>query len=158
MKKLILISALFLSSNGWADGLDLVCGGVATIKNYGKEISTGTIGTGIDSTKIDVGTYKVSKNNVQVEVIISFDDDFGSGTIQIPSSMRPPANKKKGKFELTKITANDDEISAQFKINFLNKPKFTISRITGTLDYSGTGASLNAPCEQVDIAKIKRKF
>ena len=61
------------------------------------------------------------------------------------------------KFELKNISVTDTEIKAEFRINFINKPKVTISRVTGKMEYKAMASPKNfsGDCSVLDVSKKK---
>tara|TARA_Y100001973_G_C5205570_1_gene341284 strand:- start:527 stop:967 length:441 start_codon:yes stop_codon:yes gene_type:complete len=145
MKKLILISALLFSMNGWADGLTLLCkgeGGNYLSTDYG-----------------DVGFIVEGQKSSNAEIIIKFDSTFETGSIKIPKLMNDKSmGTKKTTFDLKEINVSENEISSKFKLKFFDSPSFTINRVTGYMEYNGGTNSMvkfSGYCEQTKLDEKK---
>ena len=83
----------------------------------------------------------------------------GGGRIRLPSKLIPPIHSRgdQGWWELDGVVRGRDAITAQYRLNGLNKPRLTIDRrsgrisIRGTADYAFTGT-----CDTVD--NTERRF
>lgn len=75
------------------------------------------------------------------------------GRIYIPSEFVPPihSHSDDGWRPFDSLDVGDTGIHGRFKLNFLNKPKVTIDRMTGHLGISGIGSfSFSGHCETYD--------
>jgi hypothetical protein len=155
--RIILFLVLF-APLGFSANLDLVCEGYATVTNAKVSSSTANVYGGGNAVYGSGSTVTSSDNQVEAEIIFHLEDGFEEGYIQLPSVMRPPIGaRKKDKFELKDISVNDSEIKASFKINGLNKPKVTISRVTGKMEYKAFASPKNfsGDCSVLDVSKKK---
>tara|TARA_B100000965_G_scaffold159989_1_gene133360 strand:- start:86 stop:559 length:474 start_codon:yes stop_codon:yes gene_type:complete len=156
MKKVLFL--ILFAPFGFSANLDLVCEGYATVTNSKVSSSTANVYGGGNAVYGSGSTVTSSDNQVEAEIIFHLKDGFEEGYIQLPSVMRPPiGGRKKDKFELKDISVTDSEIKASFKINGLNKPKITISRITGRMEYKAFASPKNfsGDCSVLDITEKK---
>jgi hypothetical protein len=145
MKKLlsIMVLGLLLSGSAYAENLSLLCKGDGSRK-------TGT------------GTAIVLNKDVDGAVILNLNNN--KGDISIPAGLLPGLNRtlnflkkdKKNKFKLYNIKITEPEITANFKLNPVNKPSVKIDRYTGILFIEGLNLTFNAECEKFE--KKKKKF
>ena len=155
MNKYLYSLIIFASIELVADELNLVCKGEATVPSNQVSTSTAQVyGNGTSAS--GTGTNIISRDTqVYAEIIVKINDDFNSGTISLPSVMRPPIGGKNiDTWDLKDLEVNENEIKGAFKINFLNKPKITISRITGRIEYKA-GAwpkNFSGDCEKLDTS------
>jgi hypothetical protein len=92
----------------------------------------------------------------QVNVEISSD---GQGRIRMPRAMLPVIRGgKDGWFELGSIKMTDSEITAAAEVNFMNKPRVRLDRITGAISISGKAGDYSGECQAYDPAAVPRKF
>lgn len=157
MKKILLLIILF-SPISFSEGLDLICAGEATVTDSKVSSSSAQVYGQGTSAYGSGSTVTASDRQASAQVIFHLDDGFDNGFIQLPSVMRPPiGGKKKDKFELKNITVTDAEIKAEFRINFINKPKVTISRVTGKMEYKAMASPKNfsGDCSILDVSKKK---
>jgi len=158
MKKYVFLILTIASNNIKADELNLICKGEATVpSNQVTSSSAQVYGNGASVS--GTGTNIISRDNqVYAEIILKIADDFSGGTIKLPSVMRPPIGGKKiDTWNLNDFQSNDEEFKATFRINMLNKPKITISRVTGRMEYKA-GAwpkNFSGNCEKLDVTKKK---
>lgn len=84
---------------------------------------------------------------------------FGNeGRIRLPRITLPPIRGGKGGwFELGDLELSERAITARAKINFVNKPKVYIDRMTGTISINGMNGNYIGRCEAVE-ADTKRRF
>ena len=157
MKKLLFL--ILFAPLGFSASLDLVCSGFATVTNSKVSSSSANVYGGGNSVYGTGNTVTSSDTQVEAELIFHLDDGYNEGFIQLPSVMRPPiGGRKKDKFELKDIIVSDKEIKANFRINGFNKPKITISRITGKMEYKAFASPKNfsGDCSVLDVTE--RKF
>ena len=149
---------MLFSPIGFSEGLDLICTGEATVTDSKVSSSSAQVYGQGSSAYGSGSTVTASDRQASAQVIFHLDDGFDDGFIQLPSVMRPPiGGKKKDKFELKNITVTDAEIKAEFRINFINKPKVTISRVTGKMEYKAMASPKNfsGDCSILDVSKKK---
>ena len=143
--KLTLLLLIFLSFDMSSNTLSLLCKGEATLADVGQLAGDVTV-TSIESKK----NY--------AEIILRFEDDLKKGLIQLPSIMRPNIGGKKiDTWELKDIISSDNEIKANFRINFANKPNISISRVTGRMEYKSRAfpKDFSGDCEVVNLEEKK---
>ena len=143
--KLTLLLLIFLSFDMSSNTLSLLCKGEATVADVGQLAGDVTV-TSIESRK----NY--------AEIILRFEDGFKKGFIQLPSIMRPNIGGKKiDTWELKDIISSDNEIKANFRINFANKPNISISRVTGRMEYKSRAfpKDFAGDCEVVNLEEKK---
>lgn len=89
----------------------------------------------------------------QVDVEINGDQ----GRIRLPRVVLPPIRGgKNGWFELRGLRSSERTIEGSAAINFINKPKVHIDRVTGTISINGMNGSFVGRCEAIEAAP--RKF
>jgi hypothetical protein len=90
----------------------------------------------------------------QVDVEI----DGDSGRIRLPRAVLPPIRGgKDGWFDLRNVKQSDRTIEASAGINFMNRPKVHIDRVTGTISINGMNGNYVGQCKRVDPA-AERQF
>jgi hypothetical protein len=85
----------------------------------------------------------------------------GVGRIRVPATIIPPIHTggTGGWWALSDILMGEDEISAKFSLNFMDKPKVVIDRRTGQISINGFGQwDFRGSCEAVDTSVAARKF
>ena len=157
MNKFTTLLIIFASVQLTAQELNLICKGEATVPSNQVSSSTARV-YGNGSLASGTGTNIISRDTqVYAEIILKIADDFSFGTIKLPSVMRPPIGGKNVDTWELDINANDEEIRGAFRINMFNKPKITISRVTGRMEYKA-GAwpkNFSGDCETLDVTKKK---
>ena len=157
MNKLILLVIIF-SLSGFSKDMHLKCEGTATITDTKVSTSSAQAYGGGTSAYGSGSTVTSSDYQVATELIFHLYDGYKDGYIQLPSIMRPMiGGRKKDKFELKNIVVSDNEIRTEFKINLMNKPKITISRLTGRMEYKSFASPKNfsGNCSILDTNKKK---
>lgn len=84
----------------------------------------------------------------------------GGGRIRLPRKLIPPINSRSdnGWWALDQVTAGPDRITAQYRLNGLNKPRVTIDRRSGRITIVGTAPyGFQGNCDTVEDAQ-RRKF
>lgn len=96
---------------------------------------------------------------------VGFDDQVRidlagtGGRIRVPQAMLPPIRGgKDGWFELRDVEATADDIRAVATINFLNKIKLRIDRLTGTASFTVKGGQFSGRCTPYDPGTAQRAF
>jgi hypothetical protein len=96
---------------------------------------------------------------------VGFDDQVRidiagtGGRIRIPQTMLPPIRGgKDGWFELRNVEATADDIRAVATINFLNKVKLRVDRVTGTASFTVKDGQFSGRCTPYDPATVQRAF
>ena len=156
MKKLLLLLVLF-SPIGFSEDLNLICKGEATVTDSQVSSSSARV-YGDVSANASGSTITSKDRQTYAEIMFHLDCGFANGFIQLPSVMRPPiGGKNKDKFELKNISVTENEIKAEFRINFLNKPKVSISRVTGKMEYKAMAwpKNFSGDCSVLDVSKKK---
>jgi hypothetical protein len=77
----------------------------------------------------------------------------GGGRIRLPSSLIPPIHSPgdHGWWELASLSNGHDTITAEYRLNGLNKPRLTIDRRSGRISIRGTGDyAFSGTCDSVD--------
>lgn len=77
----------------------------------------------------------------------------GGGRIRLPNKLIPPIHSRgeHGWWELGKVSRNRDTITAEYRLNGLNKPRMTIDRRSGRISIRGTGDyAFRGECDTVD--------
>lgn len=75
-----------------------------------------------------------------------------SGRIRLPRSLVPPINSRgdNGWWELRDVRAGRDIITANYRLNGLNKPRITIDRRTGRITIQGTAPyGFRGSCDEI---------
>lgn len=86
----------------------------------------------------------------QVDVELSSD----GGRIRLPRITLPLIRGgKDGWFELSNVETTERSITANAKVNFLNKPKVHIDRMTGTISIVGKNGNYIGQCQKVEQAQ-----
>jgi len=92
----------------------------------------------------------------QVNIDIGTD---GQGRIRMPRAMLPVVRGgKDGWFELGSIKMTDSEITGTAQVNFMNKPRVRLDRITGAISIAGKAGDYSGQCQAYDPAATPRKF
>jgi|TARA_B100001093_G_C26251550_1_gene768737 hypothetical protein len=153
----ILFISIFFCTFIQAEEINLICKGSATVTEANSSYSSGQI-SGSDFIYGSENKTSYKDKRVQAEVIFHLNEDNNEGYIKLPSVMRPPIGaKNKDTFELKNISVSELEIKSEFRINFLNKPKVTISRVTGKMEYLASvwPKNFSGDCSVLDISKKK---
>lgn len=83
----------------------------------------------------------------QVDVELTGD----SGKIRLPRVVLPVVRGgDNGWFELRDVEMSDRAIEAKAAINFINRPKVHIDRMTGTISISGKSGTFVGKCQKVE--------
>ena len=90
---------------------------------------------------------------------VGFDDEVRvditgeTGRVRIPQTMLPPLRGgDEGWFNLRKIEATAEEITAVATINLINKIKLRLDRVTGRLSFTTLRGSFAGRCQRIDPA------
>jgi len=108
------------------------------------------------STSLDANSVSIysEEKREDTSILIDVRED---GWIQIPSSMLPRLQKvfpkKENKWSFKNFELTDEQISGKFNFGLINRPKFTISRLTGKMDMNIFGATFEGQCAKVDTSK-----
>ena len=151
---------LFFPSILLSEPLNLICKGEAEIidsaqvSSFGSSSSYGTT-TGSTSSSGSGSATIVGRKTTNTAISLYFDESFANGYIKLPVIMRPAIGGRKiDKWDLKDIEVNDEEIKARFRINFANKPKISISRVTGRIEYKAI-ETFSGDCEVVKVSEKK---
>ncbi|RZA29417.1 MAG: hypothetical protein EOP02_04585 [Proteobacteria bacterium] len=136
------------SGDHWFD-IGLICFG------EGKRPSLGTrYGYTWDS---DKGRYvygnrtELTTQDFDASVTIQLWD--GGGRIRLPDNLIPPIHSRgdHGWWELDDVSTGPNTITAQYRLNGLNKPRMTIDRRSGRISIRGSGDyAFSGTCDSVD--------
>lgn len=77
----------------------------------------------------------------------------GGGRIRLPSKLIPPIHSRgdHGWWELENLSTGANTISAEYRLNGLNKPRLTIDRRSGHISIRGTGDyAFSGTCDSAD--------
>ena len=124
----------------------------------GGDMVQGTI-NGNSNTQLssETSTSVREEKKEDATVLIDVAED---GWIQIPTRMLPTLQKgfpkKDNKWSFKTFSMTEEQISGKFIFNWLNRPKFTISRITGAIDMNIFGGTFTGQCQKLD--RQKRAF
>jgi hypothetical protein len=83
----------------------------------------------------------------------------GGGRIRLPTKLIPPIHSRgdHGWWELGSVSRSRDRITAQYRLNGLNKPQVTIDRRSGRISIRGTADyGFSGSCDTVD--NTERRF
>ncbi len=136
--------------------LHLACDGIGTYAEGG-----GSTVFVVDDQRnsTDVSGVEVHRGRVQDEVLV---DVFGNDArIRLPGVMLPKKHKRddEGWLRLGSPRITDRDIAGNFKVNFLNKPTVSISRMTGHIELKGgSKLSFSGECHTYDVSLATRKF
>lgn len=84
--------------------------------------------------------------------------DGTEGRIRLPRTTLPVIRGgEAGWFRLRNVRVTDRTITATAAVNFINRPKVHIDRVTGTITINGMNGDYNGRCEKVD-AEAERQF
>lgn len=100
---------------------------------------------------------ELSTQDFDASVMIQLWQD--GGRIRLPNSLVPPIHSRgeHGWWELDGLTRGRDTITAQYRLNGLNKPRITIDRRSGRISIRGAASyAFAGTCDTVDNAE--RRF
>jgi hypothetical protein len=82
-----------------------------------------------------------------------------SGRVRIPQALLPMIRGgRNGWMELRNVSVTPDEITASATINFLNRARIRISRITGIMSMNVLRGRFDGRCQAYDPATVQRAF
>lgn len=145
MKAVLLGAMLLASAPASAEPIDLhlLCRGSGNA-------STGTEAT---ATSRDWSTGQTVETTVSGSENQGFQDDVRidiadqGGRIRLPAALLPPIRGgKNGWFELRKVEATRDEITAVATINLLNKIKLRLDRLSGAASFTTRDGNFHGRC------------
>lgn len=152
----MIISLLFaLQVASDPQSIHLICVGAGTAARL-----TSTYGTAYDSRGNSAWGQVVSRRDTPFDDQVNIDiGSEGQGRIRMPRAMLPIVRGgKDGWFELGSIKMTDSEIIGTAQVNFMNKPRVRLDRITGTISISGKAGDYSGQCQAYDPAATPRKF
>ena len=151
-----MLFALLLAGQAVApQPIHLICVGAGTAARL-----TSTYGSVYDNRGNSAWGQVLSQRDTpfddQVNIDIGAD---GTGRIRMPRAMLPVIRGgKDGWFELGSIKMTDYEITAAAQVNFMNRPRVRLDRITGAISISGKAGDYSGECQAYDPAATPRKF
>lgn len=83
-----------------------------------------------------------------------------SGAARLPRRLQSgykEANKD-GSFRLIEVARSDTEITGKVRLHSMNKMRFRLDRLTGTVTVNGPLGDFSGRCEPYDPATVQRKF
>jgi hypothetical protein len=147
MRNCLMIAAALVSTPALADPISLICNG-----NSAKDQQVGDFWSSM------AGENKVQRVEQMDSVILSITDDGGEAQLpkRMISSYREPL--RGNWFKLIEVRQGDDIITGKIRIHGMNKPRFDLNRMTGTIAINGQLATFSGRCEPYDPATVQRKF
>lgn len=134
--------------------IDLVCMGAGSANRQTRTFAYGMTSNG------DSGWANVVGNRT-----VPFDDqvnlwiDGAEGQVRMPRSMVPPLHGGSGGwFKIKSLRVTENEITGSVGVNFANRPKIRIDRITGNISISGKVGDYSGRCSKYDPATVQRAF
>lgn len=94
---------------------------------------------------------ELTTQDFDASVMIQLWED--GGRIRLPTSLVPPIHSRgdHGWWELDSVSRGRDTITAQYRLNGLNKPRITIDRRSGKISIRGTASyGFSGSCDTVD--------
>lgn len=145
-----------------AVALLLMCmGGGTAVKTENEtysESSSGSYGHGrgkYDDTVRGTTSKKLTQEYTD-QVDVEIYGDFGR--IRLPQVLLPVVyGGKDGWFKLRGLKVTEKTIEASAGVNFMNRPKVHIDRVSGSISVTGEGGNFAGKCQRVD-AGMKPKF
>jgi len=147
----MLAASLFLVCMGGGTAIKpdtaTVSGSQSGSYDFGRGQYEGTVDGTITGTRAQGYT-----DQVDIEI------NGSEGRIRLPSIVLPIIRGgKDGWFDLRGLTVSDRTIEASAGVNFMNRPKVRIDRVTGTISISGSGGTFVGQCQRIH-AETKPKF
>jgi len=138
-----------------AQPIHLICVGAGTAARL-----TSTYGSAYDSRGNSAWGQVLSRRDTPFDDQVNIDlTGEGQGRIRMPRAMLPVVRGgKDGWFELGSIKTTDSEITGVAQVNFMNKPRVRLDRITGSISISGKAGDYSGQCQAYDPAATPRKF
>lgn len=133
---------------GWFD-LGLVCFGegqkpaLATRYGYSWDYDRGRYAYG--------NRTELTTQDFDASVMLQFWE--GGGRIRLPDSLIPPIHSRgdHGWWELSNVVRDSDTITAEYRLNGLNKPRLTIDRRSGRISIRGAASyAFAGSCDTAD--------
>lgn len=135
--------------------LFLVCLGTGSANR----VST-TYGSAYDNRGNSAWGQAVSRREVPFDdqVNIELSSDAG-GRVRMPRAMLPVVRGgDNGWFKISDVKRTDSEITGTIGVNFMNKPKLRLDRLTGSISISGKAGDYSGVCQPYDPTTAARKF
>ena len=151
-----MLFALLLAGQAVApQPIHLICVGAGTAARL-----TSTYGSVYDNRGNSAWAQVLSRRDTPFDDQVNIDiGSDGTGRIRMPRAMLPVIRGgKDGWFELGSIKMTDSEITAAAQVNFMNRPRVRLDRITGAISISGKAGDYSGECQAYDPAATPRKF
>lgn len=137
--------------------LQLTCVGggtankVAVRSIYGSSTTYGSVGSvpysGNQYGSANVYSQRQQGFADQVDIRLFAGDD----RVRMPRTMLPPLRGgDDGWFKLKNVVATERTITGSVAVNFINKPKIHIDRVTGLISISGKAGDYSGQCAVID--------
>ena len=164
--KTIMIDATYLKAHRTASSLRVkkgVSGGSSVVPSQPLNLTCGGGGTAnkassstawIGGQSINIVSQRHQGFEDQVDIRLFSGDD----RIRLPRTMLPPMHGGDGGwFRMKNVQADARSIRASVMVNFINKPKVYIDRVTGLISISGKAGDFTGHCQAV-AADAPAKF
>lgn len=137
-----------------AEDFNLNCNGGGTSSD--SDVTTGYV---TDSYGRTTTGQVLSSRNYNYAEGISIEISGSSGRVRMPRNLLPVIKGgNNGWFELDNIIISDREITASAKVNFINKPKISIDRMSGTVSINSKKGTFFGQCSNYIADQSKRAF
>jgi hypothetical protein len=136
--------------------IHLACHGVASFTERGGASAFAFNNRGGSAT-----AFASENHRAQSDDDLFFDVIAGQGRIKLPAVLVPPIHTgdDRGWRSVSEMQLGETEITGKFEVNFLNKPTFSINRITGHVDLRGFGRmGFSGDCRPYDASPAARIF
>ncbi len=158
MKKFFALTLLFTSSLALADDpatrLDLVCVGAGSANRPSNTYAYAQNNNGGSAWANIVGNRSVPFDD-QVNLWVAGSE----GRIRMPRTMLPPLHGgEDGWFKINSLKVGENEITGSVGVNFMNKPKLRIDRLTGAISIAGKAGDYSGRCVRYDPSEASRAF
>lgn len=134
--------------------IHLICGG----GGVGRRTSPGTAQVWNGGGPTTVTTQNQVSEGYGDQVAVELNGD--AGRIRVPRSILPTIRSggRDGWWELGSIQYSANEITARFTLNFMNRPRVRIDRLTGHINIDGRNGNFDGQCEAYDPSQVQRRF
>lgn len=159
MRSILLLAALaFVPSLAYAqqsgNRLNLVCGGGGSANQASR-----SYGQAWDNEGNSASGYVTQQRAVGFEDQLQLWIEGDAGKARMPRAMLPSIRGgENGWFDIKDIKLTDNEITGTVTVNFMNKPKLVLDRLTGTVSLAGKAGQFNGRCQKFDPSTAKRAF
>jgi hypothetical protein len=158
MRLLPIIAIALLPANANAqeagNRLNLVCGGGGSANK-----AMQSYGQAWNSDGDSAGAVVTQQRAVGFEDQLQLWIEGDAGKARMPRAMLPPIRGgENGWFDIKDIKVSDNEITGTVTVNFMNKPKLVLDRLTGTVSLAGKAGQFNGQCQKFDPNTAKRAF